>query len=715
MAHNFSSDKPVNSEIEDRFQRYNFSKRIAETIKNRENPDGIVIGIYGAWGEGKTSVLNFIEEELKTINSIITIKLNPWRYSDEDSLLKGFFLKIAQSLGHELENKKEKFGSLISKYGGIANVFGYNITDIGKSLAEVDLEILKNRIDEFLNESTSKLVIFVDDIDRLDKQEIYSLFRLVKLTADFSKTTYILSFDETMVASAIGSRFGDGDQKSGFNFLEKIIQVPLKLPQAQLDSLKTYCFELVDKALTESNLEISKDDAQRFVSEFTSSILSRLKTPRLAVRYGNSLSFSLPLLKGEVNHVDLMLIEALKIFYPKHYDFIKDNSHYFISSYSSFNSYGNSVNLNNNKRKEELSSFLETLGIGLSNNEKTSILALLKELFPTLKEAFDNTIEYEGYKKWYKHKRIVSPNYFKRYFSFVVLKGEISDNYFDNFKDTLHKLSTEEITDKIQEFIKESSASTFLYKINNLEEDFTWEESKKVSLSIAYIGEIFPENNSMFSFGMKGAKSQAAIFIYQLLKRHNDYNERFEFAKNLMISPVPIDFAYELNNWFRTGESTNEKTFSDEDFLELGRIFKERAINEAGDIPLFDKFPNQFKYIFKVWKAINKGELENYLTKIFNSDPKRILDLLRAITPTAQSTSYPDPYKSNFTQEDYNFLKSFINEEYVHNMIIGEFSHILNLDSVKFFNFENSQTDINILRQFEHWYDLEKQDTLTAE
>ena len=218
MDINFSSDKPVSAKADDRFQRYEFSKRISESIVQRESSDGIVIGLYGAWGEGKTSILNFINQELESQESVLTIKLNPWRYGDEETLLKKFFGKIATILGRELENQKEKLGNFISKYGSLGGIFGVDASGIGKSIADVDLEDLKNRIDEFLKESRRKLVIFVDDIDRLDRSEIFTLFKLVKLTADFTNTTYLLSFDEQMVASAIGSRFGEGSQKSGENF-----------------------------------------------------------------------------------------------------------------------------------------------------------------------------------------------------------------------------------------------------------------------------------------------------------------------------------------------------------------------------------------------------------------------------------------------------------------------------------------------------------------
>src|SRR6185503_2803243 len=126
-------------------------------------------------------------------------------------------------------------------------------------------------------------------------------------------------FDEQMVSAAIGERFGEGNQKSGQSFLEKIIQVPLEIPIAQPEALKLFCFEFVDKAVDSNSISIDEYEVTRYVNNFIHAILPKLDTPRLAVRYGNTLSFSLPLLHNEVNTVDLMLIEAIKIFYSHYY------------------------------------------------------------------------------------------------------------------------------------------------------------------------------------------------------------------------------------------------------------------------------------------------------------------------------------------------------------------------------------------------------------
>src|SRR4051812_20317839 len=62
--HGYSADVPILNAVQDQFQRAPFARRIAETISSRSDPSSIIIGIYGPWGDGKSSVLNMIREQL---------------------------------------------------------------------------------------------------------------------------------------------------------------------------------------------------------------------------------------------------------------------------------------------------------------------------------------------------------------------------------------------------------------------------------------------------------------------------------------------------------------------------------------------------------------------------------------------------------------------------------------------------------------------------
>lgn len=202
----YLSDDPIASKAQDRFGRATFAARIAQTIAKREDPSSVVIGLYGPWGDGKTSVLKMMEESLGLHQNSIAIRFNPWHFPSEDALLRGFFATLAKGLGKEPALRK-RAAALLGKYGGLLSVVsvavpgveinpGEAAKNLGEALSKDGLDELKDEIDELLLKSGKRLVILIDDIDRLDRAETHAIFKLVKLSASFkyneerTKTTF---------------------------------------------------------------------------------------------------------------------------------------------------------------------------------------------------------------------------------------------------------------------------------------------------------------------------------------------------------------------------------------------------------------------------------------------------------------------------------------------------------------------------------------------
>jgi predicted KAP-like P-loop ATPase len=733
---NYTADKPVTEQVDDAFQRYSFSKRIADTIISRNQKESIVFGIFGAWGEGKTSVINFIRNEIsKAGDDFIQITFNPWRFTDEAALLTSFFNTLAREIKKNVpetqvrseksskpnwfKRQKQKFeerkeplktnteaiGDLIKDYGKLAALFGAGevAETIGKAVSNVDIETLKSRIETLLESHGKQIIIYLDDIDRLDKNEIHSIFRLVKLTGDFAYTNYILSFDQEMVSAAIGERFGKGDKQAGENFLEKIIQVPLSIPKAQPDALKKFCFSLVDNAILKSDLNLSEEDVQRFVYQFTTNILGRLTTPRLAVRYGNTLSFSLPLLKGEVNIIDLMLIEALRVFYPEHYFFVKNNPDYFIGSYTETYGHGN-----NQEKIESIKKHFERLEKNLHEKDKPKVRDLLSNLFPRLETAFGNYhFGNETYNEWFLQKRIVSTKYFDRYFSYSVIEGDISDVEFDILLQFIAENNDiQAITSKVQNLIDKTSKDNFMQKLRSLENEYEWESAKRISKVLCDLSENLPKEGGMMSMGFETPFGQAAIFILQLLKNHKDKDDLFEFAKELMTYPKQFEFAYEINNWLRSGKRPEEKLFDKEQYVELAKILTDRALLEAKDKSIFECFPEHIGYLGHTWAERDKPDFDKYVDSFLEKDEKNVLFLLKSYVPTVRSSSKPKPFKGDLTKDRYEYLVSFYDKEKLLEKITGVFTleEIQSEDPFWIDFGEHDFTDLNMVRQFYKWY-----------
>ena len=144
-----ASDTPIIDPAQDKFGRWPFAQRIAQTIVSRTDPSSIIIGIYGSWGDGKTTVLNFIEHELNQHQEVVSFTFNPWRFADEPKMLLGFFHSLADAVGKSEITTKEKVGEWIGKYlPTVASAFGQGetIDNLSKLLSSVELEELKNRL-----------------------------------------------------------------------------------------------------------------------------------------------------------------------------------------------------------------------------------------------------------------------------------------------------------------------------------------------------------------------------------------------------------------------------------------------------------------------------------------------------------------------------------------------------------------------------------------
>jgi predicted KAP-like P-loop ATPase len=246
----YFSDQPIQSKEEDEFNRWPFAKRIADTLATRTDPRSLVIGLYGPWGDGKTSTLRLMRKSLSDHPNVVAIEFNPWLFGSDEQLLRGFFETVATSIGQSLSTNKEQIGKTLKDYGSLLSLtvpgLGGVAEGLGKALSTAELDQLRTRLEGLLREAGKRIVVLIDDIDRLDQREIHSIFKLVKLSANFEYTSYTLAFDDQIVAAALGKSYGGGDIAAGRSFLEKIVQVPLRLPPPDELALRRMTFAGVE-------------------------------------------------------------------------------------------------------------------------------------------------------------------------------------------------------------------------------------------------------------------------------------------------------------------------------------------------------------------------------------------------------------------------------------------------------------------------------------
>lgn len=481
LLHN---EAAIQLEDEDLLNFYPYAKKIKEVIQGySSNPQPLTIGIYGKWGSGKTSMLNLVERHIemfqksKEDKSYIKFHYNPWLYQSKEEMLFDFFETLITKLDYSGDNNLQKAGKLINRYSkylksvklsasiGLPKLFNAGASfepyKILKSLGE-NLEgkrptvfELKEEIDNALSNSHKKIIIFIDDIDRLDKEEIYTLFKLIKVNADFKNLVFLLCLDPEQVANAIYSRYGHNIE-AGKDFLEKIINIPLELPLIEEPDLDYFIKQKIEPILETRKIE------EEWISELHQSLDGQyFNHPREILRILNSFSISLYAIGDEVNVHDLFWIEYLKIKFPTTYKKIKEygkdfKSNAILQNHLTFNNL-----FEDNKTESGLRKELQDLNDGS--------FEIVEKLFPMVKHHVITAYQNNKLKPdqiLNAELRINHLNHFEKYFSFH-LKGKISELKFSNYLNFAHNGEEQKAIEVLKDLLSNSAKHPVVYRINS--------------------------------------------------------------------------------------------------------------------------------------------------------------------------------------------------------------------------------------------------------
>lgn len=285
-------DKPTSEIKEDSFEIKQYIEGLSDFILECYTP--MTIAIQGDWGSGKTSMMNMIKEKLG--DRVVTSWFNTWQYSQfnmGDNLAISFFSRLISDLETEQNQKTvnvKKFLKTFSRFAITAGVIATDKFVSGKAAEmveekfvktsepdEIDMpqaindlkdhfqEVVDNKIKQAGKE---RLVIFIDDLDRLHPGKAVELLEVLKLFLDCDKCVFVLAIDYAVVSQGVKQKYGEliGEEK-GKSFFDKIIQVPFKMPVAQYD-IKNY----VRNSLQALNITVSDQEVEIYVKLIRKSV-----------------------------------------------------------------------------------------------------------------------------------------------------------------------------------------------------------------------------------------------------------------------------------------------------------------------------------------------------------------------------------------------------------------------------------------------------------
>lgn len=240
------TDAPTKKDL---FKIENYIEGLSSFIINCDTP--LTIAIQGDWGTGKTSIMEQVEEKLDK-RRIKTIRFNTWQYSQfnmEKELAVSLIIDLICELEPTKEAKKKIFqtvkGVIPKALGYINPLAGKLTTDMVEAISEKwfssseDIKELKGNFQELINNAVGekgKVVIFIDDLDRLVPARAVELLEVLKLFLDCEGCVFVLAIDYNVVVRGVREKYGDDfDEEKGKSFFDKIIQVPFSVPIAKYD------------------------------------------------------------------------------------------------------------------------------------------------------------------------------------------------------------------------------------------------------------------------------------------------------------------------------------------------------------------------------------------------------------------------------------------------------------------------------------------------
>ena len=334
----YNADKQITSKEEDVFGRKDFSQRLGRFIYNYQGEDGLVLGLYGEWGSGKTSVINMVEEEIDELaendkNKPLIVRFSPWQYSDKDNLISLFF----QSLTYKIDSKgkfKDELGKALNAYAEVFDPIALLSPILGLKIVsklmkkriklsyekKADLDNRKKALEKALKKVKKKIVIVIDDIDRLANTQIRDIFQLVKSVGDLPYIIYVLAMDREIVERALT----EVHQTDCSRYLEKIIQMPVELPMLNQSELADILWGKLHEVISKFSDKVIWNEEYR-QKIFMGCLRPYITTLRDVNRLINVFQFRYGMLYEEVSFEDMLGVTTLEVFEPKLYRWIYNN------------------------------------------------------------------------------------------------------------------------------------------------------------------------------------------------------------------------------------------------------------------------------------------------------------------------------------------------------------------------------------------------------
>lgn len=414
------SDSPIDKDDEDKLRRTPFAEKLINKIENLDTSKGArSLAITASWGNGKTSFLNLVKNKLNK-DEFYIVDIIPWNLNPNKSITTHFFEEIIKKFGgidHQISKYLKEYSNMLESVnlGFFSNIFSnLSLPDMAKKIS--DTMIIKG----------IKVVVVLDDIDRLDASEIEEVFRIIRGSANFKNFIFISAFDKRYVQEALKN------SNVAFNehYIEKFFEMEFPLPEIRSDRIESIILENI-QWMSEKDQKEFKEYITRNVSWLgDTSPYTPLSNLRIIYRWLNSLKYRYEILREECVIKDLADLELLNLLFPQVYTLLASDYETFFECESHQNTYklwNDSMRVSSEsdwlrhikqKKKQNLFTYCKE-ELNMRPAQIQDMLTILERLLPNHR--------YHG-----EAKAFSNPNYTQRYFDSILAQTDIPQSKFDD-------------------------------------------------------------------------------------------------------------------------------------------------------------------------------------------------------------------------------------------------------------------------------------------
>ncbi|WP_429071674.1 KAP family P-loop NTPase fold protein [Aeromonas veronii] len=691
--HGFSSDRPISRVEDDLLGRSTFSEDLATAISSWHGKDSLVVALHGDWGSGKSSIKNMAISKLETLtrNKPSVVNFSPWEWAAQEKITASFFKEISKSIGHIDKSKEgKKLSKMLIKYGrylntgesvvsglssalptlfilatiaGVSgnfsdaewvkststiilgllatwaatlkwgkdflNKLGANIEATAKE-NEKGLSDIRDELSSLLSKRSSALIVVMDDLDRLTAEQLRMVLQLVKANLEFPNLVFLLLFQRDLVED----KLNDGKQ-IGRDYLEKIIQVPFDIPKIEVTRLHNLLFSRLDKIIEKNSSAVKMFDSGRWGNMFYGALHIYFNNLRNIYRYTSTLSFHFSLLKGksafEVNPVDLITIECLRVFDPDVYSELARSKE--ILTKNGRGGYG--------RNQDTTPEIIEGIINKSKEHNRQYVRNMLKQLFPTIEWALGG-MEYAGdfTSTWLREIRVCHHSNFDKYFQFSIPSGELSNS---DIQDMLALTSDSETLSSFILSLKERGIiKNALSQFEAYTDQIPIENGESYIKALLDIGDLI--DHESIGFTMFSSNTHAVRLVVWFLRRIEDIDKRGALLLRCFRESEGISI---VENILQADETRREKSdphivLADKAFAEIKREFVSKLDSLSENSPntlMSNEHLASFLYRWKRW-----GDEEKVVTwlKSQTKTANGCINLLKAFVTKSSSHSSGD-------------------------------------------------------------------------